>query len=64
MNVVFIVVSAWVCFQLFLRIISIPGLQNKDFALQPFQLISPIKYHNLSVSPGHHQGTESVMNKV
>jgi hypothetical protein len=46
------------------RIISMPGLQNKEFTLEPFQLIFPIKFYNLFVSPGHYQGRESVMNKV
>ena len=51
-------------FPIFSRIISIPSLQNKEFTLEPFQLNSPIKFYNLSVSPGHHQGKKSVMNKV
>lgn len=47
------------------RIMSIPGLQNhKRFTLELLRLNSPTKFYNLSVSPCHHQGTESVMNRV
>ena len=47
------------------RIISIPSLQKyKQFTLELLQLNPPINLYNLSVSPGRHQGTESVINRV